>query len=455
MSVCGKGTQNPHPTTNDAHVTNVMFVCEEWKSTKGGLSTFNRELAVNLVKNSREKMKIYCYVAQSDESDREDARKNGVTLLTAEKLPGHPNRHDWLRIPPRELPNPDVVIGHGRKFGQPAYFIVRMTNSKWVQILHVFCEDLGKYKSSERSDSRPAVDTIDENEDKHELEIELCEVADAVVAVGSALQQKYTVCLPDTEVEVITPGIIESFSVSQLPQRRLNGEEVFRIVVFGRAAREDRNLKGYDIIAHAVGSLGEKFKLKFVGSAAREQRELEDWFLTNTNIKRDQLTVHRHVDQGGMKRKLKESDLCVLPSRTEAFGLVALEAISAGIPVLISKEAGIAQALQKVEGGHSVIVTPNDPEEWAKRIQQVSRQNAVERHKNAIRLREKYKITYPWETECKKFSALIENLGCEGMCFFLQLPFSCILISARSSLSPPRITQKLPEVLNFFQIMLC
>ena len=178
MSVCGpqistsnagseEETQNPHPTTNDSRVINVMFVCDEWKSTKGGLPTFYRELAVNLVKYC-EKMKIYCYVAQSDESDREDARKNGVTLLTAQKLPGHPNRHDWLRVPPQELPNPDVVIGHGRKFGQPAYFIVRMTISKWVQILHVFCEDLGKYKISESSDSRPAVDTIDDNEEKHE-----------------------------------------------------------------------------------------------------------------------------------------------------------------------------------------------------------------------------------------------------------------------------------------------
>ena len=31
---------------------NVMFVCDEWKSSKGGQSTFNREFAVNLAKTT-------------------------------------------------------------------------------------------------------------------------------------------------------------------------------------------------------------------------------------------------------------------------------------------------------------------------------------------------------------------------------------------------------------------
>ena len=395
-----------------------MFLCDEWKSSKGGLSTFNRELSGHLAKTCGEKIKVFCYVSKSDEPDKRDAEKNGVTLLAAGKLPGNQNRLDWLKIPPAELPDPDFVIGHGRKFGQPAYFITKMTNAKWVQILHVFCEDLGKYKICKSSESRPAVDTIHENEEKHKDEIELCEHADAVVAIGPSLQQKYRACVPNTEVEVITPGIVESFTVSQPPQWRLNSSEadqIFSILVCGRAAQEDRRLKGYDIIADAVADLGEKFKLTFVGSPPQEQRKLENWFLKETKITRDQLTIHSYVDQDGMKRKLNESNLLVLPSRIEGFGLAALEAISAAIPVLISKKAGIAQALQKVEGGNSVIVLSDDPLEWAERIHELSRQSVKVRHENAILLREKYKSTYSWEIECKKFSALIENLGYKGM----------------------------------------
>ena len=33
---------------------NVLFVCDEWNSSKGGLATFNRKFAINLAKASSE-----------------------------------------------------------------------------------------------------------------------------------------------------------------------------------------------------------------------------------------------------------------------------------------------------------------------------------------------------------------------------------------------------------------
>ena len=57
-----------------------------------------------------------------------------------------------------------------------------------------------------------ATDSIEENEAKHKMEIELCKVADAVVAVGSRLQQKYSRSMPTVKVEIIIPGIFETFS---------------------------------------------------------------------------------------------------------------------------------------------------------------------------------------------------------------------------------------------------
>ncbi|CAH3041531.1 unnamed protein product [Pocillopora meandrina] len=44
----------------------------------------------------------------------------------------------------------------------------------------------------------------------------------------------------------------------------------------------------------------------------------------------------------------READLIVTPTCTEGFGLIALEAISAGFPVLVSSEFGITKALQSV-----------------------------------------------------------------------------------------------------------
>ena len=101
----------------------MMFICDEWKSTNGGLSTFNKYFAVNMAKYCCH-ISVFCYVSQADEEDIEDAKRNGVTLLKAEKLPDNPKPFDCLKILPKELQNPDVVVAHRRKFGQIVCFIV-------------------------------------------------------------------------------------------------------------------------------------------------------------------------------------------------------------------------------------------------------------------------------------------------------------------------------------------
>ena len=82
----------------------ILAICDEWKPSKGGLSAFNRELVINLAKVSGENVNIHCYVSQSDDADREDAKKHGVNLVTAQKIPGTENPHEWLKLPPPELP---------------------------------------------------------------------------------------------------------------------------------------------------------------------------------------------------------------------------------------------------------------------------------------------------------------------------------------------------------------
>ena len=300
------------PSTSDRVESklNVLFVCNEWNSSKGGLSTFNREFAINLAQTSREDFAIHCYVCQSSESDRDDARKHGVNLITAKSIPGTGDRLEWLRLPPSELPHPDVVVGHGRKFGTPAYCIVQNAKCKWVQFVHVFCEDLGKYKQTE-------TDAVEENEKKHKEEIKLCKESNAVVAVGSRLQQKYSRCLPDTKVHCITPGILDKF-VSLSDQKLANvshSPDEFSVFVFGRGSYEDLALKGYDIIANALGSLGEKFKMTFVGSPEGQHNIIMDWFLQNTNITRRQLTVRVYCNQEEVKEMFYAADLVAMSSR--------------------------------------------------------------------------------------------------------------------------------------------
>ena len=406
IMACGQTlSAGSRPTT----CINVMFLCDEWKSRKGGLSTFNREFAVNLAKTASDSIKVYCYVSQSDEHSKEDARQHGVELIIAQNIPGSVDPLDWLKLPPPELPNPDIVVGHGRKFGTPAYCIVRTAKCKWMHFVHVYCEDLGKFKATQSS----AVDTIEENEKKHKSEIELCKAADVVVAVGSRLQRKYSNCLPFVNVKIITPGIFEKFLIksSQLVKDKLVKKN-FSVFMFGRGNFEDLALKGYDVVANAIGSLENMFELTFVGSSSGEHRKIEEWFLNHTSISRNKLTIRGYCnEQEELTEMFHEADMVAIPSRTEGFGLVGLEAISAGIPFLVAGETGIAEALLEVEGGTSVIVESDDPEEWAERIQQLSRQSSEERENNAKLLRDNYAETYSWSSQCKRIERMILDLA--------------------------------------------
>ena len=114
----------------EQRLIDALFLCDEWKSWNGGLSTFNRELAINLVETTTGSMKIHCYVSRSGDQDREDAERHGVNLITAQTVPRSRDPSDWLKVPPPELPNPHTVIGHGRKFGTLAFLIARATRCK-------------------------------------------------------------------------------------------------------------------------------------------------------------------------------------------------------------------------------------------------------------------------------------------------------------------------------------
>lgn len=341
---------------------------------------------------------------------RRTPKKYGVNLIIARPLPGFGDPLHWLIPPPRELLCPDVVVGHGRKTGGPAYLLSSIQNCKYVQMLHVFAEDLGKFKFEDCT----VEDAIEDIEKKHKLELQLCAVAHLVIAIGPYLQQKYSRLLPHERVEVITPGLIEKFlTQATRPYKatpNVSRWNRFVVIMVGRGSYEDLELKGYDIVASAIASLGRKFNLIFVGSPQSKHRRLEAWFLQKTGIARAQLTIRGYRSYEDIKSMFEQSDLVTVPSRTEGFGMVGVEAISAGVPVLVSSETGIAFALEEVEGGTAVIVYSDNPEEWARRIQQVSEQKPEERFANAVHLREQYEKVYSWDIKTEKFTQWVEGM---------------------------------------------
>jgi len=71
----------------------VTLLSSGWGSTKGDLSTINRELAIQLAKN--DKVEFSMYLPQCSEEDERAAAGFRVRLLKAKKKPGY-DPIDWL-----------------------------------------------------------------------------------------------------------------------------------------------------------------------------------------------------------------------------------------------------------------------------------------------------------------------------------------------------------------------
>ena len=376
----------------------VTLLSSEWRSTKGGLSTINRELAIQLAKHPS--VEVSVYLPQCSEGDKRVAASHNVRLIEAEEMPGYDNPVDWLSFLP-ESHSVDFVIGHGAVLGRQVQGIKRQCKCKWIQVVHTAPEELGMYKSY--------ADAISKGEKKHQAEVKLCEKADQVVAVGPKLAAAFSgylrPCGKDQDVLNLTPGIFSEFADVKQASQELSS---FSVLVFGRGDSEDFQLKGYDIAAQAIAELKDMtYKLVFVGATRGEEEKVAKK-LVEQGIDPSQLKVRRFSES---REKLAdlfcEVDLAVMPSRTEGFGLAALEALSAGLPVLVSGNSGFGEALRKVPHGSSCVVESEDPKDWANAIKAVRQKGREMRLGESEVVHGAYSKKYSWKKQCDK---LIERM---------------------------------------------
>ena len=379
----------------------VTLLSSEWKSSiNGDLSTINRELAIQLAKHPS--VDVSVLLPNCSREDRSSAKGHNVKLIEAGGVPGvEPVL--CLSSPPINH-TMDCVIGHGVQLGRLIPFIKRNPNyshCKWIQVVHSAPEEDGMYKN------------ISEGEKRQKTEIQLCKMADQVITIGPKLAEAYKCYLcpvkQDEKVFDLTPSIFSEFlALEQATKQR----GTFRILLIGSGdSSEDFKVKGYDIAAKAIAELkDESYKLKFVCPAGGKGGIVAEKLLQH-GISRNQLIVCSFDDSRKVLADLFcEVDLAIMPSRTEGFGTTALEALSAGLPVLVSGNSGLGEALKKVPFGSQSVVDSEDHTDWAREIKRVRQKERDVRLSESRLLREKYLEKYSWEEPCKSLVIKMKNL---------------------------------------------
>ena len=423
------------PQENDRTIK-VTILASEWGSSKGGLSTINKELAIQLAKFPN--VEATFFLPKCSHESKKEAQHYGISIVEAERRPGY-EELEWLSFPPKRL-KMDVVVGHGLKLGKQAQVIRNSHKCKWVQVVHTDPEKLGVFKCYENP--------ISKGEQKHSVEVELCQMADLVVGVGPKLAEAFRKylrwCRKDQNVFEFTPGVFADFA---RVKQALDERKARSVLVFGRGDDEDFKLKGFDIAARSVTALPDTH-LVFVGAPEGKHTDVRKRLL-DSGISERRLTVRGFKDREALKREFCEADLVLMPSRTEGFGLTALEAMSAGLPVIVSKNSGFGEALGRVPFGSSFVIDSEDPSAWTAAIKSTWDKDRRIRLDEIKILRDAYGKRYNWSEQCKNLldkmvsllvnrqgtvlSVYIENCCCgreRQMCLtWVTSRFFCILIN--------------------------
>jgi glycosyltransferase involved in cell wall biosynthesis len=209
---------------------------------------------------------------------------------------------------------------------------------------------------------------------RHGVEWACLEQTDCVIATSpqeaAHLRQLLS---PQGRIEIIPCGIDgDHFShISKIAARqRLGIPQAQRVVTY--VGRFDER-KGIETLVRACGEVTGAFRLYLVGGSrsggADEAEFLRIQALVQDLGLGDVTTFTGRIGQDQLPAYYASADVCVVPSHYEPFGLVAIEAMTAGTPVIASNVGGLQYTVVHEETG--LLVPPRQPKTLALAIEHI------------------------------------------------------------------------------------
>jgi D-inositol-3-phosphate glycosyltransferase len=229
----------------------------------------------------------------------------------------------------------------------------------------VMFHTLGEIKKRARiSEHEPAI--------RLDAERHIAQSADRIVVASAHEKHLLTaLCGADPSgIDVVPCGVdLDRFYPMDKEQarRKLGLRDGERIILFvGRI----EPLKGIDILISAAAQLhdDENFQVLIVGGDARTERQVAELRAHAARLGIDHhVSFVGAVDHEALPLYYNAADVCVVPSYYESFGLVAIESMACGTPVVASRVGGLTTTISDGQTGY--LIPWRCPEPFAERLE--------------------------------------------------------------------------------------
>ena len=255
----------------------------------------------------------------------------------------------------------DLVHSHYWMSGAVGLRLARDWSVPHVVMFHT----LGEVKKRAR---------ISEHEPPARIEAErlIATTADRIV-VASRHEQHLLSALygaDETRIDVVPCGVnLDLFQPmdKESARRTLGLRDGERIILFvGRI----EPLKGIDVLIGAAAQLheDENFRVLIVGGDARAEQQVAELRRHAARLGVDHhISFVGAVEHESLPLYYNAADVCVVPSYYESFGLVAIESMACGTPVIASRVGGLTSTFSDGETGY--LIPWRCPEPFAERLE--------------------------------------------------------------------------------------
>jgi len=429
-----KGVNNAYTesTVGEAYPRRILLICDRWSCWHRSVCTVNRQLCRSFAKG--EDVHVACLVLDATDQETIGATRDGVNLIKASTQPGISQEDEQLLRLHSDFPfQVDLVVGHGMVSGTAAAIQAKRLNCRRLHIFHNL--------PGEDEDFHTGLCSVVKEETERDLGLS----ADFVAGIGPLVAEQWKAIL-NREVFEIIPGLPEVAPRNQIMTLQS------RCLILGNM--NSPTMSGLELVTTAFADCvqrGNSVRLTVLGTEREKVQDLQEKLKTELRSSRVQVVVKPFdVTQEAVGVEIRGVSLVLIPSPSDGFGIVALEAIAAKVPILISSSSGLAKVLQTKFGGQFLkflCSTEDDSDAagtWTSAIDDLL-DDREEAFNLAASISDKWKSTFSWDSTADK---LLKHLGSSG--FFSVLSPSatkCITLPSQCSDSALKFMEEV-DILN-------